>query len=81
MNAYFLSQLLACQWNTVAICILVDVLLVVLVLFNPYLAWSNANKMDDAPKWVKDRVKPLTEEQSQKWDAVESFGSKIFGNN
>merc|ERR1712038_1416729 len=43
MNAYFLSQLLACQWNTVAMCILVDLLLVVLVLFNPNLAWSNAN--------------------------------------
>ena len=47
--------------------------------FNPKLAWANGNNLEDAPAWVKTRVKPLTKDQSQEWEFVETLGTKLFG--
>ena len=64
---------------SIPFCMCIVAMLVVKIIFNPNTTWWDARRMNEAPKWVKDRVKPLTEEQTQKWDAVESLGAKLFG--
>lgn len=81
VNSYFLFQILNCDLTAVALYFIVEMVLVIGILFNPTSSWSNANKLDNAPMWVKDRIKPLTKEQRQEWEIVESLGSKLFGNN
>ena len=80
INAIFLYQILNFDLSTCALYVSAELVLVIGVLFNPKLAWANATKLDNAPSWVKDRIKPLTKEQSAKWEFVESLGSKLFGN-
>ena len=65
--------------GVIAVHLLIVVLMTIGILWNPKLAWANGNNLKNAPSWVKVRVKPLTKEQSQKWDVVESLGMKLFG--
>ena len=65
--------------SVIVIYLLIVAFLTVGILWNPKLAWANANDLENAPSWVKNRVKPLTRQQSQKWDVVESAGMAIFG--
>ena len=81
VNSFFLFQILNCDLSTAALYFLVEVVLVWKILFKVNSTWWNANNLENAPTWVKDRIKPLTKEQSQKWEFVESLGSKLFGNN
>jgi hypothetical protein len=48
-------------------------------MFNPKLAWANGNNLENAPDWVKTRVKPLAKDTIQKWEFVETLGTKLFG--
>ena len=79
INSYCLFQVLDVGMSMIGVYLLVVIMLVIGILFNPKLAWANANQLENAPSWIKDRVRPLTKEQSQKWEFVESLGSKLFG--
>ena len=79
INSYCLFQVLDFGIGIIAIHLLIVALMTVGILWNSKLAWANANNLENAPSWVKNRVKPLTKEQSQKWDVVESLGIAIFG--
>merc|ERR1712080_47821 len=79
MNVYCLFQVLDASLTTIIPHLLVVLSLVIVIMFNPKLAWANANRLDDAPDWVKNRVKPLTKDQSQEWEFVETLGTKLFG--
>jgi len=79
LNSYCLFQLLDVSMSVIVIYLLLVAFLTVGILWNPKLAWANANDLENAPSWVKNRVKPLTRQQSQKWDVVESAGMAIFG--
>jgi len=79
INSYCLFQVLDYGIGIIAIHLLIVALMTVGILWNSKLAWANANNLENAPSWVKNRVKPLTKEQSQKWDVVESLGIAIFG--
>ena len=79
LNAYCLFEVCDHTLNVMIIHLVVVVILVIGIMYNPKLAWANANQLETAPTWVKDRIKPLTKEQSQKWEFVESLGSKLFG--
>ena len=81
INSFFLFELLDLDLISVAFYFLIEIVLVSGILFNPKSSWANANKLDNAPKWVRGLIKPLTKEQSQKWEFVESLGAKLFGNN
>ena len=59
--------------------LLIVLMLTVGIMFNPKLAWANGNKLEDAPAWVRTRIKPLTKDQSQEWEFVETLGKKLFG--
>ncbi len=52
------------------------VLLIVVVFFNPKLAWATYGKI---PNWVRKRVQPLSEDQRQEIKAVEEIAGKIIG--
>ena len=79
LNSYCLFQVLDVSMSVIVIYLLIVAFLTVGILWNPKLAWANANDLENAPSWVKNRVKPLTRQQSQKWDVVESAGMAIFG--
>ena len=79
LNAYCLFEVCDHTLNVMIIHLVVVVMLVIFIMYNPKLAWANANQLEKAPKWVRDRIKPLTKEQSQRWEVVESLGSKLFG--
>ena len=80
INSTLLFQLvLSYGWSVMAVCFSAVLFLVVTILFNPRLAYANANMKDEVPKWIKDRIKPLTDDQSQKWECVEFIGSTLLG--
>ena len=79
INSYCLFQVLDYGIGIIAIHLLIVALMTVGILWNSKFAWANANNLENAPSWVKNRVRPLTKEQSQKWDVVESLGAAIFG--
>ena len=79
LNSYCLFEVCDHSINVMIIHIIVVVMLVIGIMYNPKLAWANANQLEKAPTWVRDRIKPLTKEQSQRWEVVESLGSKLFG--
>merc|ERR1712168_927851 len=78
INSYCLFQLLDVGLLSVMPHLLLVVALTIVILFNPKLAWANGNKLDSAPNWIKAKVKPLTKDESQKWEFVESLGLKLF---
>ena len=79
INSYCLFQVLDYGIGIIAIHLLIVASMTVGILWNSKFAWANANNLENAPSWVKNRVKPLTKEQIQKWDVVESLGTAIFG--